>query len=262
MQLLQEMENVISAQNLSPVDLGAELCPSARTMPSGSPKFLKVDCLETAMNITAIMNRWRWQFEGEYLARIFDEKKIYASYFDTAPLQDFPQIFEGLKEFFVILKGNFVEDFFPSRYIRISKNDELMAAQDAAEAAAAIGKKKKKAKRAAGSTSNTAASVAQAPPALATESTSATDRAAGVVAPAAEADQVLATAAVVEAEDALETVCKPTAELASEITAEAVAAPSKQVAAAVAVTQAEGAPAIVVVLSPLAIMPQRQLRPR
>ena len=83
------------------------------------------------MNITAIMNRWRWQFEGEYLARIFDEKKIYASYFDTAPLQDFPQIFEGLKEFFVILKGNFVEDFFPSRYIRISKNDELMAAQDA-----------------------------------------------------------------------------------------------------------------------------------
>jgi hypothetical protein len=112
------------------------------------------------------------------LARIFDEKKIYASYCETAPLQDFPEIFEGLKEFFVILKGNFVEDFFPSRYIRISKNDELMAAQDAAEAAAAIEKKKTKAKRAVGATSDQVASVAQAPPALATESTSATDRAA------------------------------------------------------------------------------------
>ncbi len=39
---------------------------------------------------------------------------------------------------------------------------------------------------------------------------------------------------------------------ASEITVAAVAALSKQVAAAVAVTQAEGAPAIVVMLSPLA----------
>ena len=59
------------------------------------------------------------------------------------------------------------------------------------------------------------ASVAQALPSLATESTSAADavEAARVVAPAAEADQVLATAAVAEAKDALETVCKPTAEL-------------------------------------------------
>ena len=61
LQLLQEMEKVISAQNLSPDDLGAELYLSASTMPSGSPKFLKVDSLETAMNITSIMNRGLWQ---------------------------------------------------------------------------------------------------------------------------------------------------------------------------------------------------------
>jgi len=262
LQLLQEMEKVISAQNLSPYDLGAELYLSASTMPSGSPKFLKVDSLETAMNITSIMNRGRWQYEGGNMARIFDEKKIYSSYFDTAPPQEVPEIFEDLNEFFVILKGNFVEDFFPSRYIESLKIGAAMAAQDAAEAAAAIGKKKKKAKRAAGATSNKAASVAQAPPALATESTSATDRAAGVVAPAAEADQVLATAAVVEAEDALETVCKPRAELASEITVAVVAALSKQVAAAVAVTKAEGAPAIVVVLSPLADIAATPITPK
>jgi len=264
LQLLQEMEKVISAQNLSPYDLGAELYLSASTMPSGSPKFLKVDCLETAMNITSIMNRGRWQYEGGNMARIFDEKKIYSSYFDTAPPQQVPEIFEDLNEFFVILKGNFVEDFFPSRYIESLKIGAAMAAQDAAEAAAAIGKKKKKAKGAAGAASRQAAAVAQKSPALTTKSTSAVDAVepARVVAPAAAADPVLAPAAVAEAEDALDTARKPTAELASAKMVAAVAALSKLATAAVADAQAAGAPANVVVLSPLAEIAATPVTPK
>ena len=82
-----------------------------------------------------------------------------------------------------------------------------------------------------------------------------------VVAPAAAADPVLAPAAVAEAEDALDTARKPTAELASAKMV-AVAALSKLATAAVADAQAAGAPANVVVLSPLAEIAATPVTPK
>ncbi len=58
--------------------------------------------------IASVMNHGSFQFEAGFIASSYEGKTIYTSYFDSAPPQDVPEMFEDVK----VLKGNFADDLF------------------------------------------------------------------------------------------------------------------------------------------------------